>query len=50
LTARGSVIYSQAIDGPPTPFIAAGLAYRYREDADGNPRIEIVSMHLTRRR
>lgn len=45
---RGAVVYSEAIDGPPTPIIADGLAYRYREDADGNPRIELVSLQLTR--
>jgi len=45
---RGTVIYSQAVSEPPTPFITDGLAYRYREDADGNPRIELISVRLTR--
>jgi len=38
----------QAFSEPPTPIIADGLAHRYREDADGNPRIELISVRLTR--
>jgi hypothetical protein len=45
---RGTIIYSPAFSEPPTPVIADGLAYRYREDADGNPRIELISVRLTR--
>lgn len=44
---RGTVIYSQAFKEPPARLIADGLAYRYREDADGNPRIEVISLRLT---
>jgi hypothetical protein len=31
-----------------TSIVTDGLTYRYREDADGNPRIELISMRLTR--
>jgi hypothetical protein len=47
---RGTVIYSQAFGEPPRQFIADGLAYGYREDAVGNPRIELVSVQFSSRR
>jgi hypothetical protein len=43
---RGILIYSQAFDGVPRQFIADGLAHGYREDADGNPRTELVPLQF----
>ena len=45
----GTVIYEETFDGPPMPMIGDGLAYRYIEDADGNPRIDVVALQLSRR-
>ena len=44
---RGILIYSRAVDGAPRQFVADGLAHGYREDADGDPRVELVSLQFT---
>jgi hypothetical protein len=43
---QGRVIASEARSGPPHLFFDDGYRARYREDSEGNPRIEIVSIRL----
>ena len=46
--SKRTVIYSQTFNAPPFRILRNGLGWRYVEDANGNPRIELISLELRR--